>query len=263
MRGRGVKLSREIKNFFLFVIISLVFLGFDSWGFLGLPRDVFETVFNPIKRGAYLVSSHSNIILGMVFNIEDTFERDRKYKKATEEKDKLTQQVKTLTAENDSLRKQLESPLPPNWKYIPVRVIGVNRYLQVWGGTRSGIKPGMSVISGIYYVGKVVSASASTSQVLLPSDPAANIPAVSQRGTRGVVGGKFGEKIYLEGVLQKDELFIGDQIFTTGEDDYAPGLIIGEIAAVEARDFEVYKRGEIKISENTKNVTNIFVVSEF
>ena len=73
MRGRGVKLSREVKNFFIFVIISLVFLGLDSWGFLGLPRDVFETVFNPIKRGAYLVSSHSNIILGMVFNIEDTF----------------------------------------------------------------------------------------------------------------------------------------------------------------------------------------------
>ncbi len=262
MRERGREVGHEIKLFLVMAIASLILMVLDVMGFLAVPRGIWETFFSPVKSRIYALSTNSRVALGLLWDIKGTLEQDVAYKKSISEIDKLSLEATSLKEENESLRKQLESPLPSTWKYLPVKVLGVSRYLLIWGGERDGIKKGMNVVWGVYFLGKVVDTSTYTSSVLLLSDPDADIPVVSNRGSRGRVVGKFGEKIYIDHVLQKEALFIDDQVLTTGEEGIAGGLVVGKINEIESKDFEVYKRGEIKLPLDIKTLSTVFVVME-
>lgn len=262
MKSKGITLGYGASRFLLLILVSFVLIGIDYFKIISPLRGFAEGILFPLKGGVYAKSVSFGRVATVLFNFSETKQLQDTLNRVKAENDRLATDVRLLTIENESLRKQLEAPLSSSWKFRPATVLGFNRYLQIWGGEDDGIRVGMTVVSGKYYVGKIISSTLHTSNVILPSDPEASIPSVSDRGTKGKVMGSFGEKIYFDKVLQKEQLFIDDQILTTGEEGYAPNLIIGDITSIETKDFEVYKKGELKPSIVYDKESVVFIVTE-
>lgn len=253
--------NKDFRNFIFFIVFSLILFFLDQTG-IGKPlKGAAEQVVVPVKRQVNAVSIGSGKIADIFMHFDSVKDDHEKLLSLSKDVEVQTAELRRLIAENESLRKQLEAPLPASFKFIPAEVLGISRYMLIWGGEKDGIRKGMSVVDGKILIGKVISTTQITSRVILPTDPDSSIGALSSRGTRGTVRGQFGEKVYFQKILQKDSLFLDDLVLTSGEDGYAPGLLIGSVGNIESKDFEVYKRGELKMPIQYNRESTVFVIT--
>jgi rod shape-determining protein MreC len=148
-------------------------------------------------------------------------------------------------AENERLQALLNLKEQTGYEQVTARVIA--RDSSTWfntitinRGSSSGIALNMPVVTGSGIVGRVISLSPWTAQVMMITDEKAAAGAiVGQLGGSGALGpvrglGENGliEMRYISG-LEKVE--VGDYILTTGQDGiYPPGLTVGEVAQVKS-----------------------------
>lgn len=101
-------------------------------------------------------------------------------------------------------------------------------------GAGAGIKSGMGVITPDGIVGKVQAVYASSSLVLLISDPGAGAGVVLENSrVRGVLKGSGTRRCRLQYVGNEVEVRIGEKIFTSGDDRIFPrGLPAGEVIGI-------------------------------
>lgn len=156
----------------------------------------------------------------------------------------LSVRIKELTDENASLRTQLGAPQPVNSKIIPAKVVSVAKFMEINAGSFDRIKPGMTVVDGTTFVGKIIKVEEFRSLVILPHDGDSSIPVRTSRGTRGELVGQAGV-ILMDKILQKDPVFLDDLVVTSGEKEYPPNLVIGKITNVNTDDVSVYKQAKI------------------
>ncbi|HEY6122979.1 MAG TPA: rod shape-determining protein MreC [Pyrinomonadaceae bacterium] len=147
-------------------------------------------------------------------------------------------------SENERLKGLLDLKRQIGYGNVPARVIG--RDPSVWfntvtidRGSTSGVTVNMPVVTGGGIVGRVITVSPFSSQVMLITDEKAGAGAVvgqlGQSGALGSVrgGGEKGlvEMRYVSG-LEKVE--VGDYVLTTGQDGiYPAGLNVGEVVEVK------------------------------
>lgn len=123
--------------------------------------------------------------------------------KATTERDALRRRVETLEAERAALEAELESVRATaaqldelaefDLQLVPARVVA--RDPTSWydtavvnAGTGRGVRRGMPVVKGRWYVGRVHEVGPGWSRVMLALDPRSTVPAtVVDRGVRGIV----------------------------------------------------------------------------
>ncbi len=166
-----------------------------------------------------------------------------------------------LEEENKALRRQLEAPLPASMQFLPAKTLGKTRYLTIDKGEDDGVKVGMMVIAENVLVGKIISLTPRTSEVLLPVDPDSKISVKNLKTqTHGLAEGEFGTSILLDKVLQADSLETGDLVATSGEDDYTRDLLIGKLGKIEKREVEPFQRAEITPLIDYGRLINVFVI---
>jgi rod shape-determining protein MreC len=102
-------------------------------------------------------------------------------------------------------------------------------------GANSGFHMDMPIISPAGVVGKVVSASPHTSQILLITDPNSAIPAVIESSRiKGIIKGRGGNLLNLDYVRSAENVKIGDCVITSGLLGAFPvGLKIGYVSEVK------------------------------
>lgn len=175
-------------------------------------------------------------------------------------------QLATCLEENERLKKLLGAPLPPNWKFIEAKVIGISEKMRLDRGKHDGIKEGMVVISENILVGRVVAVQESTSLVQLVSDPNSKIPVIVKRANsagiqaRGLLLGQYGEKLVLDRILQSEGVQKGDLVVTSGEEEWLADLLIGQIEEVAPQTAEVYKRAIISPLIDYQSLRIVFLV---
>ena len=203
--------SEEKKKSYLDFIIPLVFslliLVADKYHFLSPVKKVTDFFVIPMKKAVYPIRKKEEDLMGTL----GFYQKLDDYKIITEKLKKyeiILAEKRSLTAENEALRKQLEAPLPPELRLIPSRVLGVRRFMHIDKGEDDGVKKGLYVVSEKAYVGKIIDITPHTAQIELPFDPDTKIAAKTSRSTHGLVGGEFGNQTVLTNVLQKDELFL-------------------------------------------------------
>ncbi|MDQ3940968.1 MAG: rod shape-determining protein MreC, partial [Actinomycetota bacterium] len=102
-------------------------------------------------------------------------------------------------------------------------------------GTDDGIRPDMAVVAPEGLVGKIISASSSTSIVLLLIDPQAGAKArVEDKGFNGAIRGNGAEEtLSLDGIHPEADVDEGDEIITSGFDEgiFPPSIPIGRVAS--------------------------------
>ena len=242
-------------------VLSILLIILDYFGFLKAIKSRTDRVIISIKQPVYRVKLGYN-------SVKDVFWQYSRLKtllsEATDVKrvnEELTLKNKLLTDENSRLRNQLEIPLPPSSNLIPAQILGFSRFLEIGKGEKDGIKVGMPAVLGNIILGKVVSTTNNRTSIMLVDDREMQILVKTSRGTLGVAVGQGEKAIRLEKVLQKDPLFIDDQIVTTGLDGLPANLLLGKIVYINADDSTPYKQAKIESFVNLNNENMIFIIA--
>lgn len=245
----------------LYIIISALLIVLDTLNLLAPFK-------NPVEVLAVNIKDHIYSAYIGVGNIKDLFYQYSNLKRIVEERDKLKQLNGELTLdmdilrnENSKLRDQLQAPLPASYQFIPANVIGLSRTMDLAIGANSGVKNGMTVVDGTILIGRIINAANIRSSIVLPTDSEIEIPVKTLRGAKGIVTGEQGNKIVLTQVLQKDPLFLEDQVVTTGDGGYPPNLLIGKITHITSDDVSVYKSAQIDPAVSYKTEKIVFIIS--
>ena len=165
------------------------------------------------------------------------------------EVEQLKAERAVLEAELESLREttaQLKALSALELTLLPARVIG--RDPTSWYdttvidvGTGSGVRPGMPVVRGRWYIGRVEEVGPGWSRVMLVLDTRSTVPAaVVGRSTRGLVETTGTRMLLFKYLADEPAVQVGDRIVTwraTTDDEvtelrFVEGFEIGTVAVV-------------------------------
>ncbi len=263
--------------FFLLAAVSVVLLVLSSSGHLNGIEGQLAAAARPF------LATFNNLghKIGEVF----TTVRDLRTLRTTNQQ--LQTQVDTLTidnlrlkevaAENQQLRELMRfAQLNPTYDFrggqVIARVIGQQptnylASLTIDLGSEHGIQEGMPVVTEAGLVGRIEKVAPRSSSVLLITDRSSGVQALVQRETsraRGIVSGQANELPIMEYIAQDDDVAEGDLIITSGlGGNFPKGLIIGQVVAVQRRDFDMFQQATVRPTVNFGRIEFVLVIMNF
>lgn len=124
---------------------------------------------------------------------------------------------------------------------VPARVVGLGSSLGFSStatldvGRDDGVREGQTVVSGNGLVGRTLRVGARSCTVLLLTDPGFTVGArLTREGTIGLASGD-GRAMTYE-LVEGGRVSPGDALLTTGSDTFVPGVPVGRVGAVDARE---------------------------
>lgn len=131
-------------------------------------------------------------------------------------------------------------------RLLAARIIGAatsatNKIVLLDRGSNSEVEKGMAIITPDGIVGKVLEAYPTASQALLVTDPEFAAGVVSQKNhIRGILRGVGSGKCKVDNVQNEENVDVGEEFFTSGDDRIFPrGLPVGKADVV--RDGQEFK----------------------
>lgn len=233
----------------------------DYLGMLQMIKEPIGLSIVPFRSSVYqtkVLVEDFTYVLASYRNLSLIIEEKEKLKT---ENTQLQLEVQSITDENIKLRTQLGAPLPSSFQFIPARVLSITRFMEIDSGQKDGVKVGMPVVYETTFLGKIISVDTYRSRVMLPSDVDMQVSAITSRGTRGNIVGQFGQGILMDKILQKDPLFLEDNVLTGGMDDMPAYLLIGKIKHINSDDASAYKKGKVESILNYKSIKSVFIIS--
>lgn len=176
-------------------------------------------------------------------------------------------QLSACLEENEEMRRLLGAPLPPDWKFLPAKVVGITEKMRIDKGRKDGVEEGMMVVSENILVGKAVSAEERSALVQLPTDTTSKIPVVVKKPgdpgvqARGLLLPQAGGLI-VDRILQSEDVRKGDLVMTDGEAGWLPDLLIGQIEEVLGQEAAIYKKARVLSLIDYQSLRIVFVITE-
>jgi rod shape-determining protein MreC len=217
----------------------------DSVSRQRLLRVWIQALASPAQSVTSGASGAGSNLIRQIVNFRSTAQENEVLKQQLATAQLQVRNAEQAAAENARLQALLNLKEQTGYEQVTARVIA--RDSSTWfntitinRGSSAGIALNMPVVTGTGIVGRVISLSPWTAQVMMITDEKAAAGAiVGQLGGSGALGpvrglGESGliEMRYVSG-LEKVE--VGDYILTTGQDGiYPPGLTVGEVAQVKS-----------------------------
>jgi len=247
----AIRTHREIRQrapWWLFALLALNFglMTYDARDAETKQRKIrslAQTIMYPLQRGT---SSSADSVSGF-------FGRFSELRRASAENEQLRKQVQDMQAElRDTRERAAEAQrleqllkLSQSTQYSAIAARVIARDPSMWfdgltidKGRWAGIEVNMPVVTPSGVVGRVVSTSPLSSQVMLVTDERSGAGAVvgqlSQSTAMGSIKG-MGESglLDLKYVSGLEKVQVGDMVTTTGLDGvYPPGYNVGEVIEV-------------------------------
>lgn len=257
---------REIGFFLLLVFLSGTLFFFDKRGWLKSIRGVIEkpvlVLEKPLHSLNISISKSLNFFPSWQSRNQELIRLQASLRQLAVDKNRLD----VCLEESEHLRKLLGAPLPPQWKFLEAKVVGLSEKMRLNQGRKAGVQEDMAVISENILVGRVAVMGENDSLVQLVSDPNSKVPVViRQTGVtgiqaRGLLAGQFGGKIILDRVLQNEDIRKGDLVVTSGEEKWPPDLIVGLIEEVLPKSAEIYQKAVVRPLIDYRELRIVFVV---
>lgn len=176
--------------------------------------------------------------------------------------------LKEAQAENARLKALLGYSDGTSEPEILARVVGVNptphvQSVRLNRGESDGVRAGMPVVTREGVVGQVMRSVGSSSDVMLVTDPASRIGAMSQRTrVRATLSGSGdGKQLSLDFVRREDDLKEGDLVVTAGTDGVFPrGLLVGTVKEVQRPMVGMFLGGRVAPVVDLHKMEEVFVV---
>lgn len=265
MKKKG---SKTVFLFLALAFLSLFFVWLSRFAFIKNFRGFLGRPFLGVER---VIFATRQSLLGKLVFLKN-WRRNYKQKLDLEKQVRVlavqSGDLATCLEENAAMRRLLGASLPPSWHFIPAKAIGEYERLKINIGEKAGVKPGLMVISENVLVGKVERVEKYFSLVVLATDPGLKIPVIvrspQKEGIkgRGIISGYFKERFVLEELLKSEAITEGDLVFTSGEGEWLPDLIVGQIEKIEESQGKVFKKAWATSLVDWQNLRNIFVVKD-
>ncbi|MFL6301209.1 MAG: rod shape-determining protein MreC [Terriglobales bacterium] len=151
---------------------------------------------------------------------------------------------------------------------LPAQVIGssgtdLSRVLYLDRGARDGVKPDMAVVTPDGIVGKISRTFATTSQVLMISDPTSGVGGLLESSRlHGIVRGTASGDVALRYIMQEETVQKGERVVTSGGDRIFPkGLQVGMIKEI-SRGGDGFYNLTIAPAANLNRLEEVLIVTE-
>jgi rod shape-determining protein MreC len=266
---RSASGSRRWLFLFFALLLSLIFV---------LPKQSRDVLHLLGKPAAELVSLPVGLFASLDRAVKDTWEGYIALRHAHEENRKLRREIVYLRGQNEELRETAASAerlaallafkerTPP--ETLAAQVIGRDasnwyRGVILNKGERDGIRPDMGVMTPAGAVGRVIKTSASTSVVLLITDPNNAITGLVQR-TRdeGIIEGTTQGRARLKYLPLLSTVHAGDVVVTSGLTGGFPrGVVVGVIRNIERREGDLFQRAEIDPEVDFSKLEEVLVIT--
>lgn len=239
-----------------FFYLLAIFLGLLVLGLTGIFRPVRglveKTLVVPLKEKVYGWQRVFKKDLG-----EGALRNER-------ELSELKVKIASLQQENQELRRLLSAPLPKNWQFLPVKVIGVEgENLTIDMGGRDGVTRGMVAVLGDAYLGRVDDVSERIAKIKLASSWEEKLAVkivdreTGQISGQGLLIGRSQGRMKIEQILSTEETKKGDLVIVNLE---GGDLLIGEVEEVFITKGEPFKTAAVKRLFNPEELNTIFLV---
>jgi len=214
----------------------------------------------PYRIGVALWSDHLALV-----NVR---RENKKLKKELEEIQFRHMAMQGLAGENARLRAMLDFRTEHgDYRLLPASLLAQDisvlyRTVILDRGKRSGFTVNMPVVNPLGLVGRVISVSPHTSQVLLITDTASAVPAViEETQVKGIVKGTGTNVLSLEYVRTTEMVEVGNMVVTSGLEGHFPeGLRIGQISEVKREPHKIFVRITISPSVEMSKIEGVFGV---
>ena len=226
------------------IIASLLLLSLESINSktLNFVRSVIKDV---IYRTSFIASIPGNTISPMFITAQSHFkiyEENKLLKLKIQQLKDQQKQVAYLKIENDKLKKVIDDTDIYNYKTVTSKVLvdKESPFLKsviLNKGFKSGLKKGMPVLTGPYFVGRITEVNYLSSRVLLISDLNSKIPVlIEPKGYQAIMTGTGKNLALLDYLPKNHQLEVGNLVYTSGTDGiFFPGIPIGKIEFIEEK----------------------------
>lgn len=259
-------LRENLPFFLLLVFISFSLLFLDRTGRIRSIRGFAERPILAIEERIYNLKLLSFRFFKPLSFGQKKEEELMRLEGQVRQLSAASSQLSTCLEENEAMRRLLGAPLPPSWKFLPAKVVGVSEKMRIDKGAKAGVQEGSMVVYENILVGKVIRVGEYDSLVQLPTDPTSKIPSLvrkpGEKGirARGLLIGQLGG-LLLDRVLQEEDLGRGDQVLTGGEEGWLPDLVIGQIEEVLPGTAALYQKAKVTPLVDYGNLRTVFVVT--
>lgn len=235
----------KIEKIHILITLSISVLILDYFGTFNFIKAPVDRGIIPVKRGIFTITTNVKDVFAVAANYAEVLKFYREKEALVKKSEELQVQLREIENENRKLRIQLEAPFPPSYKFVPARTLAVGKFLEIDQGENEGVKKGQIAVDGQTLVGIVKAVSPERSTIKLVSDPDFQIAAITERDAKGIVTGLGEGNVNLTRVLQKDPLFLNDQVVTAGAEFVPPNLLIGKITHITQEEAATYKQAKI------------------
>jgi rod shape-determining protein MreC len=247
-----------------FTLITIDYRGGDDSPFRGVRRAA-GSFFGPIERGVATVVRPVGNALSTLGNVRHL---DKDLKKLKAERAEVLGQARRnadLQRQVEDMEKLLKVTRAGQYRTVTAHVIGAGpsnftSTVTISVGTDDGIREDMTVMNSDGLVGRVIRASASTSDVVLITDAQSRVAArLSHSRDNGLVYGKGGGDLRFEMPNATADIQIGQYVLTLGT-TYAPGIPIGTVKETRASPGAVSRTVIVKPLVNFSRLDLVSVV---
>ncbi|HEX7456251.1 MAG TPA: rod shape-determining protein MreC [Candidatus Nanoarchaeia archaeon] len=268
MRNENLPKIPTEKKRTITLIIGLIIVMFllEQFGLINIITSPLQKVLEPAQIALYKTKQDLAGFVGTLVEIKDLRERESQL---AEENNLLLAEnagLKKLESENEVLREQLGAKKVSE-KLTVAQVIGQDPLIStsellIDKGASDEISKGDLVIIKDVLIGEVTSVGSSSSVVRLLADSATKVPAQTQSGVKGILRGKFGNRIILDKVVQGQKLRKGEIVFSSGEADFPKGLVLGKISKVEKTPAALFQKAEVAPLLAPGSLDTVFIVGD-
>lgn len=179
----------------------------------------------------------------------------------------LKARVDNLENENDFLRRAARVSDKLNRPVIYAGIFNLNLAPTGYNallnkGALEGVSEGDVVVSedGIL-VGKIQKVMQNFSRILFVSDSEFKVTVkVMGSGTTGIARGALNDGMYLDFVVQEDEIKEEDVLISTGNDMFPPALIVGSVNHIESNTTQMFKKVNIQPAVKGVQLGRVLVI---
>jgi rod shape-determining protein MreC len=171
--------------------------------------------------------------------------------------------------ENRRLRRLLGFKQNNPVEFMPAEVIGrgtgtIPGSVHLNVGSKDGCRKNMVLVNDRGLIGKIVSVSESTSIGQLMTDPGFRVSAKVQRSRLlGIVRWYHGNICFLEGVVQRSDVQIGDLLVTSGYSRiYHPGIAIGRVFEISSDPEGLFLQILLRTEVDFGKIEEVFVLKK-
>jgi len=203
------------------------------------PGRIAVPLIAPLQKAMTVVIRSAQAVWRRYFYLVSVSEENERLKRSLSLVLQKNNELREVSLANTRLRQLLKfkETLIPN--FLPAEIISNDpspwfRSVMIDKGSLDGVREGMPVVVPEGVAGLVTDISYHYAKVLLLIDRNSAVDALVQKNrARGVIKGGAPDGCYLQYVLRRHEVTVGDAVITSGLDGVFPkGLRIGSVSSV-------------------------------